>query len=156
MREMMKIVQIIIAGCLLVISMNSFADVFSTIKQQAEGGDALAQAKIGAMYQLGRNGGDKDAQESANWMLKAANQDMVEAQVFMAALYDRGLGVKQNYNKATEWYEKAAKQKHGTALAILGRNEVAKGGIAFDYKSMRLRASKQIPVEYSKRFLRQK
>jgi hypothetical protein len=44
----------------------------------------------------------------------------------------------------------------GTALAILGRNEVAKGSIAFDYKSMRLRASKQIPVEYSKRFLRQK
>jgi TPR repeat protein len=155
-REMMKVVQIIIAGCLLVISMNSFADVFSDIKQQAEAGNALAQAKIGAMYQLGRNGVDKDAQASANWMLKAANQDMVEAQVFMAALYDRGLGVKQNYNKATEWYGKAAKQKHGTALAILGRNEVAKGGIAFDYKSMRLRASKQIPVEYSKRFLRQK
>lgn len=153
---MMKVVQIIIAGCLLVISMNIFADVFSDIKQQAESGDALAQAKLGAIYQLGRNGVDKDTQKSADWMLKSANQGKVEAQVFMAALYDRGLGVKQDSNKATQWYEKAAKQKHGTALAILGRNEVAKGGVAFNYKSMRLRASKQIPVEYSKRFLRQK
>jgi TPR repeat protein len=64
--------------------------------------------------------------------------------------------VKQNVNTATQWYEKAAAQQHGTALAILGRNDAAKGSVAFNYKSMRIRAAKQIPVEYSKRFLRQK
>ena len=152
----MKVIQILIVSCFLIFSLNSFADTFSEIKQQAEQGDALAQAKMGAMYQLGRNGVSKDEQESARWMLKAADQGLVEAEVFMAALYDRGLGVKHNVKTATKWYEKAAAQKHGTALAILGRNDVAKGGIAFDYKTMRLRASKQIPVEYSKRFLRQK
>jgi len=137
-------------------SFTSIADIVSETKQQAEQGNALAQAQMGAMYQLGRNGVEKDAQLSAEWMLKAANQGLVEAQVFMAALYDRGLGVKQSVSTATQWYEKAAAQKQGTALAILGRNDVAAGGIAFNYKSMRLRASKQIPVEYSKRFLRQK
>ena len=137
-------------------SSNSFADVFAETKQKAEQGDALAQAQMGAMYQLGRNGVKKDAQQSAAWMLKAANQGLVEAEVFMAALYDRGLGVKQNVNTATQWYEKAAAQQHGTALAILGQNDAAKGSVAFNYKSMRLMASKQIPVEYSKRFLRQK
>lgn len=152
----MKVIQGLITTCLLVMSLNSFADVFTDIKQKAEQGEALAQAKVSAMYQLGRNGVAKDAQESARWMQKAADQGLVEAQVFMAALYDRGLGVKHDVKKATQWYEKAAAQKHGTALAILGRNDVAKGGIAFDYKTMRLRASKQIPVEYSKRFLRQK
>ncbi|NOQ15549.1 MAG: sel1 repeat family protein [Methyloprofundus sp.] len=137
-------------------SFNSIADIVTETKQQAEQGSALAQAQMGAMYQLGRNGVEKDAQQSAEWMLKAADQGLVEAQVFMAALYDRGLGVKQSVKTATQWYEKAAAQKQGTALAILGRNDVAKGSIAFDYKTMRLRAAKQIPVEYSKRFLRKK
>ncbi len=141
---------------LLMVGFNSYAAVFSETMQQAEQGNALAQAQIGAMYQLGRNGVEKDAQESAKWMLKAADQGLVEAEVFMAALYDSGLGVKGDINKATQWYEKAAAQKHGTALAMLGRNDVAKGGIAFNYKSMRLRASKQIPMEYSKRFLKKK
>ena len=152
----MKKVQALIMSYLLMFSLNIFADVFTDTKQKAEQGNALAQAQMGAMYQLGRNGVEKDAQQSAEWMLKAADQGLVEAEVFMAALYDRGLGVKHNVRTATQWYEKAAAQKHGTALAILGRNDVAKGGIAFDYKTMRLRASKQIPIEYSKRFLRQK
>lgn len=152
----MRAIQVLMMSCFLMLSIGSYADVLTEIKQQAEEGSALAQAQMGAMYQLGRNGVEKDARQSAEWMLKAAEQGLVEAQVFMAALFDRGLGVKHNVKTADQWYEKAAAQKHGTALAILGRNDVAKGGIAFNYKSMRIRASKQIPVEYSKRFLRQK
>lgn len=151
----MRIIQTMVLGCLLMFSMNSIAGTFSDIEKKAELGDSLAQAQMGAMYQLGRNGAKKDAAQSAKWMLKAANQGMVEAEVFMAALYDRGLGVKQNVNTATQWYEKAAAQQHGTALAILGRNDASKGSVAFNYKNMRLMASKQIPVEYSKRFLKQ-
>lgn len=152
----MKVIQTMILSYFMMFSMNSFANTFAEIQQQAELGNALAQAQMGAIYQLGRDGVAKNPQKSANWMLKAANQGMVEAEVFMAALYDRGLGVKHDVNTATQWYEKAAAQQHGTALAILGRNDVAKGGIAFNYKSLRIRASKQIPVEYSKRFLKQK
>jgi len=152
----MKVIQTMILSCFMMFSMSILADTFAEIQQQAEQGDALAQAQMGAMCQLGRNGVAKDAQRSAKWMLKAANQGLVEAEVFMAALYDRGLGVKQDVNTATKWYEKAAAQQYGTALAMLGRNDVAKGSIAFNYKSMRIRASKQIPVEYSKRFLKQK
>ena len=152
----MRAIQTMILSCFLMFSMNSLAGTFAEIQEKAEQGDALAQAQMGAMYQLGRNGVTKDEQKSAKWMLKAANQGLVEAEVFMAALYDRGLGVKQDVNTATRWYEKAATQQHGTALAILGRNDAAKGSIAFNYKNMRVMASKQIPVEYSKRFLRQK
>ena len=152
----MRIIQTMILSCFMMFSINSLANTFSEIEHQAEQGSALAEAQMGAMYQLGRNGATRDLQRSAKWMLKAANQGLVEAEVLMAALYDRGLGVKKNVNTATQWYEKAAAQQHGTALAILGRNDVAKGSIAFKYKALRLRASKQIPVEYSKRFLRQK
>jgi TPR repeat protein len=54
---------------------------------------------------------------------------------------------------ATNWYEKAAAQGNSASMAILGKNDVAKGGIAFSYQAMRLSAAKQIPAEYAKRIL---
>lgn len=152
----MKLIQTMILSCLLMFNISSYAETFAEIQEKASQGNALAQAKLGAMYQLGENGVSKNTQRSAKWMLKAAEQGLVEAEVFMAALYDSGLGVKLNIKTANQWYEKAARQKHGTALAMLGRNDAAKGSIAFDYKMMRIRAAKQIPREYSKRFLRKK
>ena len=35
-------------------------------------------------------------------------------------MYHQGKGVKQDYSKAREWYEKAAKQGHATAQDDLG------------------------------------
>ncbi|MDD2722956.1 MAG: tetratricopeptide repeat protein [Methylovulum sp.] len=115
-------------------------------------GDAKAQAKLGAMYLLG-NGQEKDEQQAAEWLLKAAAQGYLDAQVLVAALYDRGIGVKSDVKTATEWYEKAAAQGHTASLAILGKNPVAAGGVAFSYQKMRLNAAKQIPTEYAKKIL---
>ncbi len=123
------------------------------VQQAAEQGDANAQAKLGAMYLLGYDGIEKDEEKAAEWMLKAANQGVVDAQVVIAAMYDRGMGVKNDVKMATKWYEKAAAQGHTTSLAILGKNDAAKGGIAFNYQAMRLSAAKQIPAEYAKRIL---
>lgn len=122
----------------------------------AELGESLEQAKLASMYLLGREGFAKNPVKAFEWMLKAAEQGLIEAQVAVAAMYDGGLGIKQDVKKATSWYEKAAKQGHKVSLALLGKNKVAKGGVAFSYKAMRLQASKQIPKEYAKRFLRKK
>jgi TPR repeat protein len=86
-------------------------------------------------------------------MLKAANQGNIEAQVIIAAMYDRGLGVKNNVKMATNWYEKAAAQGNSTSMAILGKIDVAKSSVAYSYQVMRLSAAKQIPTEYAKRIL---
>ena len=123
------------------------------VRQAAMQGHAIAQAKLGAMYLLGRNGVEIDEKKAAEWMLKSANQGFIEAEVVMAALYDRGIGVKNDVKMATAWYEKAAAQGHGPSLAILGKNAAAKGAIAFNYQAMRLMASKQIPKEYANRIL---
>jgi TPR repeat protein len=128
----------------------------NTIMQLAEQGNSLAQAKLGAMYLLGKEGKEQDDKKAAEWMLKAANQGFLEAQVIVAAMYDRGMGMEMDVHKATAWYEKAAAQGYKPSLAILGRNEIAKGGIAFDYKRIRLGAAKQIPAEYAKQILRKK
>ncbi|MDP1665212.1 MAG: tetratricopeptide repeat protein [Methylobacter sp.] len=123
------------------------------VRQSAMQGNAEAQAKLGAMYLLGRNGVETDEQKAAEWMLKSANQGFIEAEVIMAALYDRGMGVKNDVKIATAWYEKAAAQGHGPSLAILGKNAAAKGAVAFNYQAMRLSASKQIPTEYANKIL---
>lgn len=123
------------------------------VRQSAMQGNAEAQAKLGAMYLLGRNGVEMDELKAAEWMLKSANQGFIEAEVIMAALYDRGIGVKNDVKMATSWYEKAAAQGHAPSLAILGKNAAAKGAVAFNYQAMRLTASKQIPTEYANRIL---
>jgi len=140
--------------CLLIMqSTNVFAQNPESIKQSAEHGNAQAQAKLASMYLLGREGYEKDEQQAAIWMEKAANQGMVDAQVAIAAMYDSGKGVAADRDKATHWYEKAAAKGHGTSLAILGKNDAAKGSVQFNYQAMRLSASKTIPAEYAKRFL---
>ena len=123
------------------------------VKQAAAQGDALAQAKMASLYLLGREGVEKDEVQAAVWMEKAANHGLVEAEVAIAAMYDRGMGVTADRDKATAWYQKAAAQGHGTSLAILGKNEAAKGSVQFNYQALRLNAAKSIPLEYAKRFL---
>jgi len=155
---MFKLLMLFMFSCLLSLSVTAQAEEPSAqalIEQSAGQGDAKAQARLGAMYLLG-SGVEKDEQKAAEWMLKAAKQGLIEAQVVMAALYDRGLGVPHNVDTATQWYEKAAAKGHPASLAILGRNETAKGSVAFSYKTARLSAARQIPTEYAKRILLQK
>lgn len=140
--------------CLLLLqSFALFAQTSEVVKQLAEQGDAQAQAKLASLYLLGRDGFEKDEKLAAEWMEKAANQGLVDAQVVMAAMYDKGMGVTGDRDKATQWYEKAAAKGHGTSLAILGKNDAAQGSVQFNYQAMRLNAARSIPTEYAKRFL---
>ena len=152
---MFKLLKLFIFFYLLSLCMNAQAEeppALAAIEQSAGQGDAKAQARLGAMYLLG-TGVEKDEQKAAEWMLKAANQGHIEAEVIVAAMYDRGLGVKNDVKMATKWYEKAAAQGNSASMAILGKNDVAKGSVAFSYQAMRLNAAKQIPTEYAKRIL---
>ena len=139
--------------CLLLQSVAVCAENADSVRQLAEQGNALAQAKLGSFYLLGRDGLEKDEKQAAVWMEKAANQGLVDAQVVMGAMYDRGMGVVGDRDKSTQWYEKAAAKGHGTSLAILGKNDAAKGSVQFNYQAMRLSASKSIPGEYAKKFI---
>lgn len=52
--------------------------------------------------------------------LKAANEGDVDAQIRLAQVYEYGIGVKQNYTQALQWYQKAAKQNESYAQFELG------------------------------------
>lgn len=130
-----------------------WAQGVDAIKQAAERGEPQAQAKLASLYLLGRDGMEINEGLAAEWMQKAADQGLVDAQVVMGALYDRGVGVEADRDQATQWYEKAAAQGHGTSLAVLGKNQAAKGSVQFNYQAMRLSAARSIPKEYAKKFL---
>ncbi len=153
---MRAILQAVILGFSIFATGVVNADGSENLRQQAEQGDALAQAKLASMYLLGREGVEKNETAAAEWMEKAAKQGVVDAQVVMGALYDRGLGVTADRDKATQWYEKAAAKGHGTSMAILGKNDAAQGSVQFNYQAMRLSAAKSIPGEYAKKFLASK
>ncbi len=153
---MLKTLSKFIMAALLISSLSVHAQSTDEIKQLAEQGNALGQAKLASLYLLGRNGVTIDNKEAAKWMKKAAEQGLVEAQAVLAAMYDRGMGMPGDKKKATAWYEKAAAQGHGTSMAILGKNPTAKGSVAFGYQGLRLNAARSIPKEYAKRFLLKK
>lgn len=154
---MFKIIKIFFLASLLSFSsLVISAQTAEEIKQSAEQGDALGQAKLASLYLLGRNGVEVDNKKAAEWMKKAAKQGIVEAQVVIAAMYDIGIGLVGDKKIATQWYEKAAKQGHGTSMAILGKNPTAKGSVKFNYQGMRFSASRQIPKKYALNFLMMK
>lgn len=81
----------------------------STVRTQAEGGDASAQWNLGLLYERG-NGIEQNYALAAEWYHKAAKQGFSDAQASLGNLYTLGRGVKRDYAKAAEWYRMAADQ----------------------------------------------
>ena len=65
--------------------------------------------------------------------LPLAKQGDVRAQYNIGVLYDRGLGVPQNYAEATRWYGIAAERGHVDAQANLGFAYEQGRGVAQDF-----------------------
>lgn len=57
-----------------------------------------------------------------------------EGQYNLGARYATGLGVKQNNQKAVQWYRKAAEQGHAKAQCVLGLRYVKGDGVSQDYQ----------------------
>lgn len=72
----------------------------------------LPAVQLMAKYSLMHN---KKPEEAVRWYKKAATQGDVDAQLFLAAAYLYGVGVKKNTDTATHYYIDAAKS--GNALA---------------------------------------
>lgn len=101
-------------------------EAYRLCKIAAEKGYCIASTMLGARYKIG-SGVPKDEVEAQKWFDKAAKQKAAEqfaeyheyarckpspraakAQLLIAGCYETGNGVQQNYEKAVEWYLKAA------------------------------------------------
>jgi len=63
----------------------------------------------------------------------SAQQGNPSAQYILGVMYDRGKGVRQDYAKAFEWYQKAASQGYSNAQYNLGSMYYRGEGVRQDY-----------------------
>lgn len=89
-----------------------------SIRQEADQGDAVAQLKLGVLYQNGWGGLPQHYQLAVKWWRKAAEQGDAKAQKNLGNMYRAGEGVPQDYVLAHKWYNLAAAQEvKGVKLA---------------------------------------
>ncbi len=89
---------------------------------------AAADLAIGrAAYRQG------DYASALTELLPLAEQGDPEAQYYVGAMYEAGLGIAQNYGEATEWYRKAAELGFATAQYHLGVLYEIGEGVGRDY-----------------------
>lgn len=101
-------------------------------RSAADHGDAVAQLKLGAMYETGE-GVPQNYVEAVRWFRLAADQGHAMAQFNLALMYDNGRGVPQNYAEAVRWYRLAADQGHALGQKNLGVMYVQGQGVPQNY-----------------------
>jgi hypothetical protein len=90
------------------------------MRQNAERGDARAQASLGLNYRVGASGLEKDFTQAIYWFSQAAEQGNAHGQVGLGNIYNiGGFGVEKNDSLADYWYQKAAAQGNVTAKKFL-------------------------------------
>jgi len=94
--------------------------LLADVRAKAEKGDAESQRLIGGAFHFGHLGVAKDDVEAAKWYLKAAEQGLREAQLFLGMFYAEGLGVAKDEVEGAKWLRKAAEQNLADAQFLLG------------------------------------
>ena len=109
-----------------------YATVFKILEPLATQGNAGAQYRLGALYELG-HGVRQDYVTAREWYEKAAAQGNAGAQYNLGGLYAHGQGVPQDYAKASQWWEQAAAQNDTWAQYNLGTVYFQGQGVPKDY-----------------------
>ena len=85
----------------------------------AENGDAVAQYRLGTLYEEGK-GVERNDATAFTWMRRAAIQGNADAQYGVGASYVEGLGVEKDEVEAAKWFQRAANQGMVYAQINLG------------------------------------
>ncbi len=106
----------------------------AALLQDAEGGSAEAQFKLGTCYDgILSAGVPKDHEEAVRWYRKAAEQGHAKAQYSLGDRYYWGVGVPKDYAEAARWYRKAAEQGVAGAQYNLGCGYYNGEGVTKDH-----------------------
>ncbi|MCR4667528.1 MAG: sel1 repeat family protein [Desulfovibrio sp.] len=77
------------------------------MKNAAEKGVPEAQFNLALYASKGRYGVPKNYEESFTWAKRAADQGYAQAERYVGACYEYGVGVEMNVAEAAKWYAKA-------------------------------------------------
>ena len=84
--------------------------VVTLMTRAANSGNAEAQFNLALYYSQGMYQTAKDQKESFRWAKLAADQGYAQAERFVGACYEYGIGVPANPAEAALWYNRAAAQ----------------------------------------------
>jgi TPR repeat protein len=90
----------------------------------AEQGNVNAQLWLGAFYEQGQYGIERDYSKAFKWLSMAAKQGEPDAQVTVGQMYENAEGVPQDYGLAAYWYRKAANHTLNLGGAAVGANSL--------------------------------
>jgi hypothetical protein len=114
-------------------SQNKPSDIaFQGLLEQANRGDAKAQATLGVIYYNGQ-AVPRNIVEAVKWLQKAAEQGNARAQVNFGYMYEKGQGVPKDYAEAVKWYKKSAEQGDSSAQCNLAMMYGNGHGVPQDY-----------------------
>ena len=107
-------------------------DAIRDLTQKAEAGDAQSQVQLGLDYVTGDGVAHDDAQ-AVKWFRKAADQDNMLGERYLAEMYFKGRGVTADNEQAAKWLRFAAGQddpqsEHNLAVLYLQGLGVPKSG----------------------------
>jgi len=87
-------------------SKDSLDKAISACIKPSNQGDMLSQYHLSRLYALKNNNHENEI--SYHWTLKAAENGHPYSQFYLGTMYENGIVVEQNSEKANEWYQKAA------------------------------------------------
>ena len=105
-------------------------------EKHAKKGNSRAQLYLGTISVLERYGIEQNYETAFDWYLKAANLDEAIAQRRVGRMYLEGRGVKQDFEKARFWFERAISNRDSSndAMTDLGWMYEQGVGLEQDYK----------------------
>jgi uncharacterized protein len=109
-----------------------FQTALHLLRPLADAGDAVAQNRLGFLYDSGR-GVPQDLAEAVKWYRRAADQGDDDAQDKLGIMYRLGRGVPQDDAEAALWFRRAADQGNGHAQGNLGEMYANGQGVPQDY-----------------------
>lgn len=103
-------------------------------RQAAEQGNRLAQFDYAMMLLNGEGGIAPAPHEAVQWLRKAADAGMTQAQYTYGKMFDDGYVLTKSIKDANLWYERAARQGHIQAEAALANAYFIGRGYPRDYR----------------------
>ncbi len=97
----------------------SYKEAIKWYRLAAQQGDALAQVKLGIMYETG-DGIAQDYKEAIMYYRLAAEQGDAQGQLYLGAMYHSGKEVQLDYQEAARLWKLAAEQGDAGAQSLLG------------------------------------
>lgn len=91
------------------------------IRKAAEGGDPVAQFRLGEALLQDSSRSPESSQQAYSWLQKAAENGNTDAMIVLGRLSRTGVGILQNFGQASKWIQTAAERGSSEGMLEMGR-----------------------------------